>query len=225
MNLEINQSISFLNKQALEEAAVKIITDCAKKSISAHGEFSIVLAGGLTPKGVYSLLSRQDCDWNNWFIYYSDERCVSKDNLDRNSLMTESVWLNSGDIPKSNIFTIPAELGANEGADAYDKLLENKKPFDLVLLGLGDDGHIASLFPGINYDDSKQAVPVYDAPKKPKNRVSLTISRINNTNKIMFLVVGKNKFTAFETMKSGNNEIINRLKPIENTITLCSELS
>ena len=64
MNLEINQSISFLNKQALEEAAVKIITECAKKSISAHGEFSIVLAGGSTPKGVYSLLSRQDCDWN-----------------------------------------------------------------------------------------------------------------------------------------------------------------
>ena len=100
-----------------------------------------------------------------------------------------------------------------------------KKPFDLVLLGLGDDGHIASLFPGANHDDTKQAVPVNEAPKKPTDRVSLTLSRLNNSNKVMFLVVGKNKFTALEDMKLGRNEIINKLKPKEKIITLYSEVN
>tara|TARA_B100000780_G_C20994373_1_gene397713 strand:+ start:47 stop:724 length:678 start_codon:yes stop_codon:yes gene_type:complete len=225
MNLEVNEFISYENKYALEEAAVKIIIECAKKSITIYGNFSIVLAGGSTPKGVYSLLSKQNCDWRNWFIYYSDERCVAIDSQDRNNLMAESVWLNSVDVPKSNIFTIPAELGPTNGAANYEELLSKKKPFDLVLLGLGDDGHIASLFPGANHDDTKQAVPVNEAPKKPTDRVSLTLSRLNNSNKVMFLVVGKNKFTALEDMKLGRNEIINKLKPKEKIITLYSEVN
>ena len=225
MNLDVNEYISYEDKFALESAAVKIIIECAKKAISTYGEFSIVLAGGSTPKGVYSLLSKQDCDWSNWFIYYGDERCVAIDNQDRNNLMAESVWLDYVNVPKSHIFTIPSELGPVKGADTYEELLSNKKTFDLVLLGLGDDGHIASLFPGVNHDTTKQAVPVIDAPKKPKERVSLSLSRLNNSNKIMFLVVGKNKFTALEVMKLGKNEIINKLKPKEKIITLYSDVN
>lgn len=205
MDLGNSSWLSFNTQGELELAAVRMISNYANKSIAEKGQFSIVLAGGSTPENVYKLLAKQNFDWENWVIYYGDERCLSINDKARNSFMAESSWLSKVNIPTDQIFTIPAEIGNEKGSIEYEKFLDNNKVFDLVLLGLGEDGHIASIFPNQSYDDSRQAISVANAPKMPKNRISLTPSRLSNTENIMFLVVGQNKAEAIRKWKSKGN--------------------
>ncbi|MDD5755324.1 MAG: 6-phosphogluconolactonase, partial [Methylococcales bacterium] len=121
------------------------ILELAKEAIAAHGKFKFVLAGGKTPEKLYRLLAKQDADWSKWFIYHGDERCLPVNHLNRNSVMVANAFLSSVTIPKNQIFDIPTELGVEESAATYRSIVEAAMPFDLVLLGMGDDGHTASL--------------------------------------------------------------------------------
>ena len=115
------------------------------------------------------------------------------------------IWLSKVNIPKSNIFIIPAELGNKDGSLAYEKILDKNKSFDLVILGLGDDGHIASLFPNHQWENTKQVISVSNSPKAPSDRISLTLSRLSNTEEVLFLISGKNKAHAFNRWKEGGD--------------------
>src|SRR6185503_2955728 len=165
----------------LRRAGFKRIVDAAGRAIAARGAFAISLAGGNTPRGVYAMLREADTDWALWHIYYGDERCVSRGDPERNSRMARDAWLDHVPIPAANIHEIPAELGADAGAAAYAKALKGLGDFDLTLLGLGEDGHTASLFPGHEWGDSfgsPGAIAVFDAPKLPSERVSLSAARL-----------------------------------------------
>lgn len=194
---------TFHSQDAINKAAVERILAAAKEAIIKHGSFLVVLAGGGTPKSVYQLLSQQSADWAKWHIYHNDDRCLPVDHAERNSKMSRDVWLNHVAIPQNQIHDIPTELGNVEGAKAYAKTLEGVRAFDLVILGLGEDGHTASLFPNQIVDNSADAVPVFDAPKPPADRVTMSQNRLNNTHEVLFLVTGAGKQEAVDNWRKG----------------------
>lgn len=193
----------FSSQDEINQAAVTKILAAADAAIQKNGCFKVVLAGGSTPKSVYALLAKNNADWEKWHVFHNDDRCLPVDHVDRNSKMARDAWLNHVAIPQNQIFDIPAELGNIEGAKAYTKTLENVGSFDLVILGLGEDGHTASLFPNQPVDNSADAVPVFDAPKPPADRITMSQNRLNNTEEVLFLVTGAGKQEAVDNWRNG----------------------
>ena len=196
---------TFHSQHDINHAAVTRILQAAEEAIAKRGRYLIVLAGGSTPKAIYALLAKQAADWANWHIFINDDRCLPVDHEDRNSKMAADVWLNHVGIPRSQIYNIPAELGPVEGAKTYAEMIQKVSTFDLVLFGLGEDGHTASLFPGHAVDNSADAVPVFDSPKPPAERVTMSQNRLNNTHEALFLVTGSGKQWAVDEWRSGGD--------------------
>ncbi len=194
---------AFESQEAINQAALKRILLAANQAIHQYGSFLVVLAGGSTPKSVYQLLSQQQADWANWHVYHNDDRCLPIDHAERNSKMARDVWLKHVAIPPNQIHDIPTELGNVEGAKAYAKTLNGVRAFDLVILGLGEDGHTASLFPNQIVDNSADVVPVFNAPKPPAERVTMSQNRLNNTHEVLFLVTGSGKQEAVDNWRKG----------------------
>ena len=200
-------------------AAYQQILDAAKCAIAERGSFKLVLAGGGTPEKVYRLLAQADADWDHWFIYYGDERCLPIDHADRNSLMAESAFLDKVAIPQEQIFTIPAELGPEAAALQYRQVVADAVPFDLVLLGMGEDGHTASLFPGHSHDVEELAHAVYNSPKPPPERVSISAKALSDTQQLIFLITGANKQDAVNSWRAGEDLPVATIIP-ENPIDI-----
>jgi 6-phosphogluconolactonase len=168
----------------------------AAAAIAAHGRFHLVLAGGNTPRTLYAELAARGAGDGKWHIWYGDERCLPVDDTERNSVMAEAAWLAASAIPPAQRRPIPAELGAEAAAAEYDARLADVPTFDLVLLGLGEDGHTASLFPGHDWGTapgSPDVLAVAAAPKPPPERVSLSAARLSRSRKVWFVISGGNK--------------------------------
>ena len=194
------------DEQVLQNAAVARILAAATRALAARGKFALVLAGGTTPLGVYRMLRTKDAQWQHWHIYFGDERCLARDDPARNSRLAGGAWLDDVPIPAAQIHVIPAELGAVPAAAAYRAVLQGIGPFNLVLLGLGEDGHTASLFPGRDWGTDPGAadvLAVVDAPKPPPERVSLSAARLGRTAEVLFLVGGENKRDAVARWRAG----------------------
>lgn len=193
----------FNSIECLRHGVCDAIVKNANEAIAKRGQFLIVLAGGNTPRAVYRLLRELNMDWSKWHIYHGDERCLPLDHEDRNSLMVEQVWLHYVDVPTSQVHDIPAELGPIDGAKAYAQTLRGVPTFDMVLLGLGEDGHTASLFPNHALDNTADAVPVFNSPKPPAERITLSQNRLNNTRQVIFIVTGAGKQEAVDNWRKG----------------------
>ena len=187
------------------QTACQQILNAAEHAIAEHGTFKLVLAGGSTPEKVYRLLSQANADWSRWHIYYGDERCLPAAHADRNSLMATQAFLEKVAIPDAQIFTIPAELGPEQAAKKYQQILASALPFDMVLLGMGEDGHTASLFPGHQHREDELAHAVYNSPKPPPERVSISALALSNTQQLIFLITGANKQEAVKNWRSGQD--------------------
>jgi len=205
--------------EQVAEAACRQILNTAKSAISEHGKFKLVLAGGGTPEKVYRLLAESNADWANWHIYYGDERCLPADHQDRNSLMASRVLLDKTAIPANQIFTIPAELGPEQAAESYRLTVAEAGAFDMVLLGMGEDGHTASLFPGHQHPQDELVHAVYNSPKPPPERVSISAKALSNTRELIFLVTGANKQEAVKLWRSGSDLPVASIVP-ENPVDI-----
>ncbi|WP_232019082.1 6-phosphogluconolactonase [Sulfuritortus calidifontis] len=176
------------------------------RALAGRGAFHIVLAGGGTPRKVYEQLAREPHDWARWHVWFGDERCLPASVPERNSRMAFEALLSRVPIPAEQIHVIPAELGARAAAERYGQALAGIGAFDLVLLGLGEDGHTASLFPGHDWGEALDAPPalaVLDAPKPPPERVSLSARRLNCACVVLFLVAGAGKREAVAAWQGG----------------------
>lgn len=197
---------AFESALELERAAIVKILGAAQSAIAARGAFHIVLAGGTTPRRVYEALRGASTEWHAWHVFYGDERCLPIDHAERNSRMAAQAWLDHVAIPAAQVHPIPAEAGAAEAAEKYAGVVNNIELFDLVLLGLGEDGHTASLFPGHDAGDALDAPStqaIMDAPKPPPQRVSLSARRLSDTRQTIFLVTGNGKAQAVANWRSG----------------------
>lgn len=191
---------------ALEHAAVHAILSAAHEAIARSGSFHIALAGGGTPRNIYRRLAGSQAEWDKWHIYFGDERCLPPEHAERNSRMALDAWLGAGSIPHAQIHLIPAELGAEAAAARYCAELDGLAQFDLVLLGLGEDGHTASLFPGHDWGleaEAPAALAVHDAPKPPPDRVTLSAQRLSASRQVIFLVAGAAKRQAVHDWNAG----------------------
>ena len=191
---------------ALSQAAVAVVLDTARAAIAARGAFCIVLAGGTTPEAIYAQLAARQSDWGKWQVYFSDERCLPAGDAQRNDSMARRAWLDRVPIPPLNVHPIPAELGPETAARRYAEALAGVGDFDLVLLGLGEDGHTASLFPGQPLGasaDSATVLAVHAAPKPPAARVSLSAARLSRARRVLFLVTGAGKRAALAAWRQG----------------------
>jgi len=193
----------FADTGVLARTAAERIARSAGEAITRGGSFRIVLAGGGTPEAVYQRLAGLDTDWTRWRIYFGDERCVPANHAGRNSVMAARSWLDRVPIPADNIYPIPAEAGAELAARSYANVVRDAMPFDLVLLGMGEDGHTASLFPGHVHDPAELVHAVHEAPKPPPDRVSLGLAALNDAGEVIILVTGPGKRDAVARWRAG----------------------
>ena len=216
--------ISFTSLAELQRAACRRILGAARRAIEQRGEFLIVLAGGNTPRGVYRLLRAETVHWSRWNVFFGDERCLPLDDAERNSRMAAIEWLDHVPIPRHRMHAIPAELGATAAALAYADTLRGVGEFDLVLLGLGEDGHTASLFPNRDWGtepDAPDALAVFDGPKPPPQRVSLSARRLSRAREVLFLVAGASKREALMRWRAGEPLPASAIRPPSGVDVLC----
>lgn len=181
--------------EAVAAEASRLISAAARAAIGEHRTFRLVLAGGSTPQRTYQLLATTAQDWAAWEIFWSDERCLPAGNAARNSVMAHRAWLDQVAIPPANIHPIPVELGMTRAVAAYAAIVQEKQPFDLMLLGMGEDGHTASLFPG-PLDETALVVAIHDAPKPPPERISLGLLSLRTSRQQLVLITGAGKAQA-----------------------------
>ena len=203
----------FEDPAEVARAAAEIIGEMARHAIERRGLFSLVLAGGSTPAAAYRLLAQQAHEWERWEFFFGDERCLPPFHPERNSFMARETLLDQVPVEAHQVHEIPAELGAEKGADKYEALVRNSRPFDLVLLGLGEDGHTASLFPGQEHPVDRLVVPVHHAPKPPPDRVTLNYGALAACRGLLFLVTGESKRRALADWRRGKAIPASRVQP------------
>ncbi len=181
----------------------KRILSAASKSISERGVFRLVLAGGHTPEVAYRLLVGADTDWSRWEIYFGDERCLPINDPDRNSVMAENTFLGSVNIPAKNVYPMNSEKGAEIAAKEYEPIVKAAMPFDIVLLGIGEDGHTGSLFPGQKHPADQLVCPVHNSPKPPSDRLTIGVRALSNALDVIVLATGKGKQDAIKAWRDG----------------------
>lgn len=160
----------------------------------------VVLTGGTIAIEVYQRLDADAADWSDVVLWFGDERFVPEGHEDRNDRQARDAFLDRLGVPTENVRSMPAHgcsTSMAEAADAYGATLPDE-PFDVVLLGLGPDGHVASLFPEFAqlHEQERRCVEVFDSPKPPPERISLTFPALNHTRATWFLVSGEGKADA-----------------------------
>jgi 6-phosphogluconolactonase len=196
----------FSSADRLVESLYSDLASLAVQSIRERGVFHLVLAGGNTPQLLYVRLRQLVTDWSRWHFWFGDERCLPAGDPERNEVMAREAWLSHVPVLPEHVHAIPAELGPGAAASAYGMELGAQGDFDLVLLGLGEDGHTASLFPGneLGIDPgAPDVLPVYDAPKPPPERVTLSVNRLSRARGIWFIVTGEGKSEALRKWRNG----------------------
>ena len=207
--------------EVLCEQVVRHVLVLSKKRIEERGKFTLVLSGGTTPKGVYSLMTsstyRNRFDWEKIHFFWGDERWVPPEDQKSHYRMAAESLLTRIDIPAENIHPIKikgddleASVSQYEQEIAFFfKLERGELPrFDLILLGLGHDGHIASLFPGDSalFIMNRLVVPVSNIEIDEK-RITMTLSVINRADNIFFLVSGREKAKVLQEVLEGNTNL------------------
>lgn len=198
--------------ETLSTAAAYYFVKRCNEAIAEKGVFTVALSGGSTPKRLYETLATpefsKNIDWKKVLLFWGDERFVPHTDEDSNYKMTKEALFDKIKIPKKNIFAVPTDGWPQDCADAYEKTIKEtlgrNASFDLTLLGMGDDGHTASLFPGTQIlEENKKLVKEVWVDSKQTWRISITYPLINRCKEIMFLVAGKTKAPVIKKIFSG----------------------
>jgi 6-phosphogluconolactonase len=206
----------FETPEAVAKAACDFIIRLAADTIRLNGRFVIALSGGSTPNKLFALLATpeysEQIPWGKVFVCWGDERCVPMNDDRNNAHAARLLLLNNVPIPVANIFAIPVDMEPSEAALTYEQrikeLFKTGGTFDLILLGLGDDGHTASIFPGspVIHEQEKWIKEAYMEEQK-MYRITFSPVLINEARNILFLVTGKSKATIVNTVINGDTEI------------------
>ncbi|MBI5957627.1 MAG: 6-phosphogluconolactonase [Chloroflexi bacterium] len=202
---------------ALTRRAAEMITALAAEIVPVQGRFSMGLSGGSTPRALFTLLASDDyaqrIPWSGVHVFWGDERCVPPDHTESNYRMAREALLDHVPIPAENIHRVRAELSPAEAAQDYEQTLrsffaaesdQTPPRFDLLLLGMGDDGHTASLFPHTAALHEHTRWVIENRVEKLNTwRITLTVSAINAAAQVLFLVIGSSKATVLRDVLHG----------------------
>lgn len=203
----------FEDRKALVEEAALRITKTLTILLGSQDSVHLALTGGSVGTDVLSALNNmtKGLDLANLHIWWIDERFVASSSGDRNELQARFAWLDSSEILPGNIHPFPSSdsVSIEEAADRFASEINALNPnFDLVLLGMGEDGHIASLFPGSNAEFVGDWVVIErNSPKPPAMRLSLSLKAINSANEVIFLVSGSEKAAALREVFSDESNL------------------
>jgi 6-phosphogluconolactonase len=199
--------------EAVSHAAAAYFVRLSRQAVARQGFFTVVLSGGSTPKRVHELLAqapyRDQVDWQKVHVFWGDERCVPLDHPQSNAKMAFDTLLNHVPVPREQIHVMAGELPPAQSAAQYEAVLLNYFPdgmpvFDLLFLGMGDDGHTASLFPGtVALQEKTHWVKDNYVEKLNTYRITLTAPAINQADAIVFLVAGAGKAQVLHEVLEG----------------------
>lgn len=204
----MNKINIYKTPQAVAQAAADYIFTQINTCVDKNGQCHVVLPGGSTPTLCLKLLAEKPLPWGNIHWYLGDERCYPVGHNERNdSMISDNLF--SQQEAAINFHPIPAELGPEQGARKYaatidEVLSETGGEMNIAILGMGEDGHTASLFPGnIALQNPRSAVPVYDSPKAPDERVSIGLGILKHADQRIVITSGENKREALVKLKAG----------------------
>jgi 6-phosphogluconolactonase len=198
-------------------------------ALAARGDFRVSLSGGSTPKTLYGLLAsdefRSRFPWSRVFWYWGDERFVPYDHPDSNYRMARDAMLAKAPVPSENIYPIPTDGTAEDAARRYERTLQDaygaatldpQRPlFDITLLGLGPDGHTASLLPGESVLEERKRWVAAVSHGRPEVRITLTYPALESSRRVAFLVAGEEKAEIFGAIRTGNSRVpAARVRPV-----------
>ena len=185
-------------EEVAEDAAASIA-----EALRARGR-TLVLTGGTSPIRTYQLLSELDLEWGRVAVLFGDERCVPPLDPESNYRIAKENLLDH--VSPAGVHRIPAELGPDVGADLYAEVVAATAPFDVVLLGVGEDGHVNSLFPGHRaLKATGLTVGIHDSPKPPSQRVTMTLEAIRDAKLILIIASGAGKANAVAMARRGES--------------------
>jgi len=204
---------SFSDPTDLVDSLATFIIKAQKESVEKRGRFTVAISGGSLPKQLNGLIDKPGVRWDLWHVFYADERVVPLDHPDSNHRLCSESLFSKVPIPPHNIHSIDPSLldDLEELADSYEQELIRefssknavKYPvFDLILLGVGPDGHTASLFPGhaLLVEDDRWVAYLDDSPKPPPKRITLTLPVINHAARVAFVASGASKVDTLKTV-------------------------
>ena len=220
----------------LSERAAEEFVGLARQAIQLAGRFTVALSGGSTPKALYTLLATPDfaqrLSWNRVHLFWGDERCVPPDHPESNYRMVRECLLAHVQIPAENVHRMAGEKTPQTAALEYEaelkkffELADSALPrFDLILLGLGEDGHTASLFPGsAAVNEEEHLVAAVHVDKRSTYRLTLTLPVLNAGKEVVFLVAGASKAAIVKELLGGQASATNfpaaRIQPRESRLT------
>ena len=201
--------------EAVAQEAARRFVELAQQAVASRGRFSVALSGGSTPGALYRLLAeephRAQVPWRHVHLFWGDERCVPPEHPESNYRLARETLIAHAPVAAENVHRIRGELEPEAAARAYDCELQDffcgpRPRFDLVLLGLGSDGHTASLFPGSPALDEKERLAVAATAHyadRPARRVTLTLPAINTARQVLFLVTGSAKAGIVQAVLEG----------------------
>ncbi len=218
----------------LVEAVAVQVQQLLSRAVAGRGAASLAFSGGSTPRHIYELLAtdrfRAKIDWNRVHCFLGDERCVPPFHPESNFRMISDALLNKITIPDKNVHRVKTELPPEEAAEAYEKEIRNLfqlktgefPEFDVLLLGMGEDGHTASLFPGTTaVNETEKLATAVQGPTVKIPRVSLTFPTINHAAEIIFIVSGKGKAAILQQVLNGTvmNYPAQMVNPLKGRLT------
>jgi 6-phosphogluconolactonase len=206
----------FPTVEQLGDNCANRIIKIANESIKDHGFFSVAFSGGSLPDTIASGLLRQNgIDYSKWYFLYADERVVPLDHKDSNHKLLHDVFLSKINVKREQILSISVFDSAKDSCLDYRKQIENLfkncsiPSIDLILLGMGPDGHTCSLFPGHKLLESQEAVDfLEDSPKPPCSRITLTFQTLNKGKNVFFVVTGSNKKEVVKRIYDGDKDVV-----------------
>jgi 6-phosphogluconolactonase len=187
--------------------ATKFIVDLAQDSLGARNQFRIALSGGNTPRPVYSAFARENIPWELVEFTFGDERCVPPVDEQSNYRMARESLFEPGNVPEESVLRMRGEIEPRQAADEYEQELAPDYRHDLILLGMGEDGHTASLFPGTAaLKETKRSVVANFVPKFDQWRITFTFPFINSARHVCFLVNAKKNRELIEKVLAGDEQ-------------------
>jgi 6-phosphogluconolactonase len=221
------------------KSLARVVAAATKADVARRGFCRWALCGGDSPLALYRRLARppyaRGIPWDRVHVYWTDERLVPPSHPDSNFRLVDEALLSRVPLPPENVHRLLTERGGPAAARAYDAEFrgvpasgKGAKPLDLVVLGVGEDGHVASLFPGstASRETSRWAVAVTDAPKPPRRRVTLTLPALNRARRVHLLFFGARKAAAWARVsgrQAGGDLPAQRVRPVRGELTLWAD--